>query len=141
MQEPDQNTVHAESRAGSLTKKSVLVIGGGFTVLLLVGIAFFFMAGRRFKQNVVGQFQNFSIQTGQSNVLDMRDGSYQSGEIPPETMEKLQQVMGQFGAILGAEKETLTERLQQLEEARDKGLISESEYRQVRQTILDSMDD
>jgi hypothetical protein len=120
---------------------AIAIIGGGFTALLLLGILSIRMGAKKIAQQLTGQFQNFTMQAGQSNGLDMRDGSYQSGEIPPETMEKLQQVMGQIGTLFAANKETLTERLQELEEARNKGLITDSEYSRVRQAILDSMDD
>jgi hypothetical protein len=41
----------------------------------------------------------------------------------------------------GGSKPTLTQRLKELQDARDAGLISGMEYDRVRQQILDSMDD
>lgn len=60
--------------------------------------------------------------------------------IPPEKLEQVQQVLRTVTSAFGINS-TLSERLQQLEEARQKGLISQSEYDETRRAILDSMDD
>ncbi|MEL6404243.1 MAG: SHOCT domain-containing protein [Chloroflexota bacterium] len=60
--------------------------------------------------------------------------------IPPEKLEQVQQVLRTVTTAFGINN-TLSERLQQLEDARQKGLISQSEYDTTRQAILDSMDD
>jgi putative oligomerization/nucleic acid binding protein len=57
--------------------------------------------------------------------------------VPPEVDKILK---GMFGDTM-QNRGNLADRLRQLQEARDAGLISSDEYERVRQQILDSMDD
>jgi hypothetical protein len=68
-------------------------------------------------------------------------------DLPPQAADMVRQMMAGFGAT--AEQASnfnmptggdLTERLRQLQEARDQGLISEQEFQRIRQQILDSLD-
>ncbi|MEO1287030.1 MAG: hypothetical protein AAFV93_04625 [Chloroflexota bacterium] len=80
------------------------------------------------------------------NIIRSADGTLQTN-LSPEQQANLQNMMKTFEAssvnVVSSSSSTLTltERLQQLEKAHRKGLISRVEYEQTRQNILDAMDD
>lgn len=65
-----------------------------------------------------------------------------SADITPERMAQVQQILSSFGfnnSPTGTESGSLSERLQQIEDARKQGLITQSEYERLRQDILDNL--
>jgi hypothetical protein len=63
--------------------------------------------------------------------------------LPPEKLEKVKQVMSMFNIPADAltPNDDLTSKLQQLEDARTKGLISDGEYERIRRDMLDNLAD
>lgn len=77
-------------------------------------------------------------------VVSVSGQTLDSANLPPETARMMQQLLdGLSGAGFNAAAmnsgDDLADRLEQLKEARDKGLISGDEYERVRQQILDSL--
>jgi hypothetical protein len=138
----------SEGSERDVTLGAIGIIAGGFAAQIILGLLLTFIGAglmvRNRVKSAMSSLQNFTVQPGQATVFDLRDGSYQENQysqIPPEKMEQVQQVLGQFGAMFGTGQGNLSKRLQDLEDARNKNLISESEYQRVRQAILDSLDD
>jgi len=131
-----------------VTGMGVLFQGGIFTVLLLVGMMFIFAGAFRSKRS---RKQAFQSQLQQQDFWEQGDGTAQAvnvhGDIenlPPQTRAMLENMLGGMITTVtssGQQAASLTERLQQLDEAYQKNLISKAEYDKVRQAILDSMDD
>lgn len=129
-----------------VTLPAVGIIGGAFVVPFVLGLMMVIAATssmtRRAARNYsagftpVGPFGN----TQPSTVIDLRGNS---GEIPPHAQKILENVFGNAfnWATTATNPDSLSEKLTQLQDARDKGLISEEEYQRVRQAILDTMDD
>jgi hypothetical protein len=75
-----------------------------------------------------------------TQTIDLRGGS--TANIPPEAMERLQEVFGKLGMAFSSmsdiNQDDLTDRMEELKEALDKGLITQEEYETVRQRLLDN---
>lgn len=143
-----------------VTLGAVVVMGASFAVpfiisliLFIVSISMMVARGVKSMTKNVFEMRGTSIpanavvtQYGNKTVIDLRDGSYQGGEIPPEKLAQVQQIMDSFGlpnffeAAGEAGGNSLTERLQQLEDARREGLITAEEHQRLRQAILDGID-
>ena len=83
--------------------------------------------------------QNIDMQALEVNFDELKR---MQSNIPPEAQALVQQVFSHLGNTLNiGDSASLSERLQQLDEARQQGLITQTEYERVRQAILDSMDD
>jgi len=137
------------------------VTGGTFTVLLLTGMMFIFLGAFRLRSHRTQAFQNQfqSAMGGNSSSLqgqdffEQGDGTAQVVNIhgdldslPPQTRAMLENMLGGMMSSAtvvssGQSEPSLTDRLEQLKEAYEKGLINREEYDKVRQAILDSMDD
>lgn len=166
-----------------VTLNAIGIIAGSFAIPLIISLIMFFVGGgmmvkNRMKAAMQGNssFGGTWVNTSQPQmqVFDLRDGSYQGGEvpaekiaqakqilnsfgvdnfskvtvttsggeIPPEKMEQVQQILNSFGLnnmATGSSGGSLTERLKQVEDARQQGLISQSEYERLRQEILDNL--
>lgn len=134
--------VNEENRR-DVTGQVVLWLGGSFAGTLVLSIILMIVGGsimaKRRAHDMINTFQTFTVQSGQPQSYDLRQSMNQ---IPPEAMEIVKTVMGSMGMTQSTfEGQSLTERLQQLEDARNQGLISQSEYDRVRTAILDRMDD
>lgn len=86
--------------------------------------------------------------TRSATVVTMNGKQVSANELPPETAQLVNQLLGGMNSMMGNasqwttvadDQKDLTDKLQQLQEARDKGLISTEEYDQMRKTILDSL--
>ena len=126
-----------------------LVLGGSFAVPLVAGILMTIIgangvarqATKQMTSNINDYFSTYPPQqTSSSTVINLRD---KKGEIPPEAQEILNDVLGGFTTAFtqAGSKGTLSDRLEQLNEAYNNDLISKEEYERIRQAILDSMDD
>jgi putative oligomerization/nucleic acid binding protein len=65
-------------------------------------------------------------------------------DLPPETAQLVQQMLGKLGSLADAGHivvpgDDLTDKLEQLKEARDKNLITQEEYDRARKAILDHL--
>jgi len=124
-----------------------MVLAGSFAVPLVGGILLTILganavarrATRRFTSNMDDYLNTLPpLQTSSSTVVNVRD---HKGEIPPETQEMLKDVLGRFATAFPNVEKSLSDRLEQLNEAYNNDLISKEEYDRIRQAILDSMDD
>jgi hypothetical protein len=146
-----------EGEQRDVTVSVVGIMAAGFAIPLVVTIILFMVGTtmaatsrmKRLSQNVFGNTVWNTMGNAQSSmtVVDLRDGSYQSGEIPPEKLAQAKQILdsmgfnGAFPSVMGAASSaTLAERLKQLDEARNQGLITQDEYERSRQSILDNID-
>jgi hypothetical protein len=147
----------SEGEQRDVTLETVGIMMGGFVIPFISALILFFVAAavmttNRMKSATKNVFDlaggsptwnTLTQQQGQMTVIDLRDGSYQAGEIPPEKLAQVQQIMNSFGLpnfFEAAGGNTLTERLQQLEDARREGLITTEEHQRLRQEILDNLD-
>jgi hypothetical protein len=146
-----------EGEQRDVTLQTVGIMGAGFAVPFVISLILFLISISMMVSNRVKSFTKnvFDMsgamsggnavvsQYGNRTVIDLRDGTYQGGEIPPEKLAQVQQIMDSFGLpnfFEGAGGgNTLSERLQQLEDARREGLITDDEYQRLRQSILDDL--
>ncbi|MBZ0281964.1 MAG: SHOCT domain-containing protein [Anaerolineae bacterium] len=85
--------------------------------------------------------------TRSGTVVTVNGKQVSTGDLPPETARIVNQLLGGMSSMMGdasqwttaTDQNDLTDKLQQLQEARDKGLISTEEYDRLRRTILDSL--
>jgi hypothetical protein len=137
----------SEGQQRDITVLAALTIGAPFVVLLLLGIMSFFLGGRHMTRNLTQRantyYTQFPTQGGQvsTTVIDLQGQDLSN--LPPEKLEKVKQVMSMFNVSPDGNMPTssLIHKLEQLEEARKKGLISDGEYERVRRDILDNMAD
>lgn len=138
--------VDNEGDEEDVTGSVVMIIIVGFAGLLGTGILMIFIGagilakrvGQNFTNSLFGQ-QNLG--NVQSTSYDLRKSSNVSqAQLSPEAKAVMEQVFSQVGDAFG-NNDTLADKLRQLDEAKQQGLISQSEYERTRQAILDSMDD
>lgn len=86
--------------------------------------------------------------TRTGTVVTVNGKQVSAGDLPPETAQLVNQLLGGMTSMMGNtsqwtaaanQNDDLTDKLQQLQEARDKGLISAEEYERLRKAILDSI--
>jgi hypothetical protein len=120
-----------------------------FVVPFLLGLFLFLIAIFRITTRATRSFIGRAVATsavvtrpGQS-VSRITINGQEVDQMPPEVDQMLKGLFGEsFAAQNGGQnRASLTDRLRQLQEARDAGLISRDEYERVRQQILDSLDD
>ncbi len=138
----------SEGQERNVTITAIMVIIVGFVGLLLTGI-FATIAGAGIASK--NAIQNFSgdIISGQygttvdlrATKVDLNDGTFKeyNPQIPANLRAVLKQASYQLDQLVG--NETLADKLEQLHEAYQKGLITTQEYDKIRASILDSMDD
>ncbi len=114
----------SDHRREDVTGKWVLYGGGGFTLFFLLGLMLTIFGAKRAVQSPVGAFTGGMVNGFGVNL----DGL---------TSEKLKTLNAQMQAFsTGGD---LTTKLRQIQEAKDKGLISSNEYDRLRQKILDDV--
>ncbi len=145
--------INSERQREDVTGKWVLYGGGGFTVFFLIGLVMLIAGASSTARRRTGQpFQSIPnsyggtdfamFNAGGSNPknIDFQDGVLKVNgfEIKMDglTPEKIQAMKAQMQADGGGD---LTAKLRQLQEAKDNGLISSSEYDRLRQKILDDV--
>lgn len=110
--------VNSEGQERSVKDRFILLGVGVYLATFLPGL-FLFIAG------ITRATRKMVTQTMSDNGINIRVFSLDDGTIQP-------------GAVQTSTA-SLTDRLRQLEEARDNGLISDEEYDRLRQEILDSL--
>jgi len=119
-----------------------------FLVPFLTGMFMTFLGAwriqRSFTKNIMSNLglqstdgvQVYTTQGG--TTIDMR-----SGKVSPQQQEQVNQILQSVSSAFGApaSSSSLADRLKQLEDAYNQGLISREEYDRTRQAILDGMDD
>jgi hypothetical protein len=146
--------MYCEDREGEqrdVTTQAVTTIIGAFGLpfglglaLLLIGIIFAAVGWTRRLASVSNvPVTVYSNQPGQPGVqYSTTTVRMNDQQIPPEAAEIIKQVMGGFQASAQSFQsgdDSLVTKLRQLDEARDAGLISSTEYDRMRQQILDNM--
>lgn len=141
--------VDNEGDEENVTDTVIIIILVGFGGLLGTGILMIFIGARMVVNRVTQSFTNTlfeqqnigNVQTS-SSTFDLRQNSsdFNQTQIPPQTQAQIQSVLSQVGDAFG-NNDSLADKLRQLDEAKQQGLISQSEYEHTRQAILDSMDD
>ncbi len=127
----------SENQQRDITLPAVITIAAPFVVLLLASILAMVRGGQIVKQRAVSRFAQIVAQGGTA-----RAEIYGLENIPPERLEMVEQVLGINLAInTNDDHDTLAEKLEQLAEARRKGLITEDEYERTRQEILNNLAD
>ncbi|MGB1287293.1 MAG: hypothetical protein ACPG7F_12210 [Aggregatilineales bacterium] len=104
-----------------VTDKVILIAIAVFSIPLTLGIIFINIGARKLVKHQTANWQ-YQLQDNIDILSNMTSGN------PLITIQ-------------GADKGDLSERLQQLDDAHQKNLITKTEYDRVRQAILDSMDD
>lgn len=151
--------VDNENQRRDETGKWVIISAVAFVIPLLVGI-FVLNLGRMrvhkvvFDGNIGGSsmpgvtFTQFSSGIGASSPiegLEINEGSFKFGgmeiRVDSLTPERVQTLRQQMQSVMqnGASAGNLTEKLRQLQETRDAGLISSEEYEGLRKEILDNV--
>lgn len=133
-----------------VTPQAFAVKAAMFVVPFLLGLFLFLIAIFRITTRATRAFIGRAVTTnavvatrpGQS-VSRITINGQEVDQMPPEVDQLLKGMFGEsFVAQNGGQnRASLTDRLRQLQEARDAGLISKDEYERVRQQILDSLDD
>lgn len=133
----------SEGDERNVTGAAVMVIIIGFTGLLLSGILAIFVGAAMISKNVVknitGDFLADRTIGVQSATIDLRNGSFQQGQLSPELQNIMRQASGQLNQASGGD--SLSAKLKQLDDAYEQRLISREEYDKARTAILDKMDD
>ncbi len=119
---------------------------GVFLVPFFLGMFMIFAGAWRAQRNFTGKImssiginEDVQIYTMKGAPAINLSKANMSAEQQAQVEQVLQSVSNAFGTP--ASSNTLAERLKQLEDARQQGLISSAEYERTRQAILDSMDD
>ena len=126
--------VDEEGESRDVTDTMIIVGAGGFIAIFLPSLLMTIIGGRMMMKRTTKQFINKFVD-GQ-NINDI--SQYQ-----PQSQDDVQAILQQLSAKAGKPapaQGTLTDRLKQLEDARDDGLLSQAEYDRMRQTILDNID-
>lgn len=138
-----------------VTAGVMLTIFAGFGVPLVTAILFIIWgavghtrraARRLLATDDLGTFSG-AVLAGDDGRVTFRTGSrdrdtVQPANLPPAAARLVQQLLegmssaGLNAAVSGGD---LADRLEQLQEARDRGFITEDEYQRLRQRILDSL--
>jgi hypothetical protein len=79
------------------------------------------------------------------SIITMNGKQTNFTDLPPETAQKIEQTLGKLGMMMTSGTFTmhsgdLSDKLQQLQEARDKNLITQEEYDRIRTEILTHME-
>jgi hypothetical protein len=140
-----------------VTGSVAVLIGGAFAIPFVIGLLMVILganvATRRRLRNQVASFgepsTTFSYQVdprfSKESVVFVNGKPGTAADIPPQAAKVLEGLLGGFAgtamqaAIKG--EGTLPDKLEQLKEALDKGLITQAEHDRLRQAILDHFDD
>ena len=140
-------TYFCDNEAGierSVTDAAALIQGGIFIALLFVGILFLIGGIARYGDKLEKQSWTQQLEAQLAGQTDTVNVDPKIKKLPPETREIVENVMNTvIAGVTDADMHSasLSERLEQLNEAYNNDLISKEEYDRVRQAILDSMDD
>lgn len=142
-----------------VTGPVVLTLIAGFTIPFLSGL-FLLMFGIfrsvwKFTRGITQGVTQYAMKSGttfpnpvmESHVIDLRGNqNWDNADIPPQAKQVIDNLFGnmaQMGTTMAAGNSTsvnLSDKLAQLDEARNKGLINDIEYQQARKAILDNFD-
>lgn len=120
----DVYCINAREQREDVTGKWFLISIGAFLLPFLVGLFSFIFASNRASKNVAVPTTGFSVDPLSGRVNLGSSSSPISG-------------FNQSAVSFSAGKKSLSDRLKEIQDARDKGLITEEEYDRIRQEILD----
>ncbi len=149
-----------------VTGPFILILFGGFGVPFVIGLIMTIITANISVRRRTRAFTELFTRTGrrggavnipgQASSNYTRTEVYNQANIPPETRQVLEQVFGNFDQVFdklenapagtvittssGLGQPSLADRLRQLDEARDQGLINADEYAKARAAILDNFD-
>lgn len=144
-----------------VTGPFILILFGGFGVPFVIGLIMTIItaniAVRRRMRTQADAFvrgmnaHQLGQAVGRQSPAEVRSQAFNKANIPTETRQVLEQVFGNLDNLpantvittdTGVSQPTsLADRLRQLEDARDQGLINADEYAKARAAILDNFDD
>jgi hypothetical protein len=146
--------VNSERHREDVTGKWVLIGAGGFLAPFLIGLLVTIVSASAAARRRTGQLLNaypnsyggtdfaiFNASGSNTKNIGFSDGTLKVNgfeiKLDGLTQEKIDAMKSQMQATAGGGD--LTAKLHQLQEAKDKGLISSDEYDRLRQRILDDM--
>lgn len=133
------------TRQAEVTNQMAGFIVAGTTIPFVLGLALILVATSRNKPTSIRsreQMEDVLREKGftpvrtQYKAIKMEDLN-----ISDDHRELIQDILGTVVGATQPPKSDLSSRLEQLKAAHDKGLITDDEYQQTRQAILDAMDD
>ncbi|GAB4328864.1 MAG: hypothetical protein Kow00117_15110 [Phototrophicales bacterium] len=136
-----------EGEQRSVTGQTALVIGGGFGVTLFISIIMLIWGisiSTRNVNNIINptRYITSGVASGIGGVTPLGTNTgYTSHNIPSNVNQQIDEVLNRAGFAAPPSGGTLADRLSQLEQARNQGLITESEFLSLRKSILDALDE
>jgi hypothetical protein len=134
-------------KSRTVTGTIMMGLVGLFIGSFVMSMIFTFMGRRQLgKQQTQYDGDNmlnpFKLHNDEPAVIAVGDEKPKRGVMPTESATIIQTMLNAFGMDMEHyQQQTLTERLQQLEDARSQGLITQEEYDRVRTSIIDKLDD
>ncbi len=136
--------INSERQREDVTVKWVLIGGGAFVIPFLIGLFLtIWGAGRAAKRRIANSLGNPGYNVVNTSGMPASNMEFKDGVLKVGGMQlkmdhlNPENIKAQMGMSAGGGD--LTEKLRQLQEAKDNGLISSSEYDRMRQKILDDM--
>jgi hypothetical protein len=133
-------------KSRTVTGTIMMGLVGLFIGSFVLSMIFTFMGRRQLGKQQTHDYDNtlnsFVLRGDEPAVVALGAEKPKRGVMPPESAIIIQTMLNAFGMDMEHyEAQTLTERLQQLEDARSQGLITQAEYDRVRAAIIDKLDD
>lgn len=146
--------INSERQKEDVNLKWVIVGAGSFVIPFLIGLFLVIWGAASIARRQAAKLlksipdshggTGFTVSSASGSMpqgMDFRDGVLNIGgfqmKLDGLTPEKIQALKAQMQTAAGSGD--LTEKLRQLQQARDNGLISSSEYDRLRQKILDDI--
>lgn len=132
-----------EGNEREITAQIGLTAAGAFVVPFLIGLFMIMYGAWSIQRNFTRKVMSSVGIDNDMQIYSMKGANLSNANLSPEQQAQAQKILQSLSKASGvpANSSTLAERLKQLEEARDQGLISSAEYQRTRQAILDGMDD
>lgn len=146
--------VNDAGTARDITDKVALTVGLSFAIPFTVSLLLFLSgifgmvrgAARRAARAAAGVDaigQPLVFQTGgpgrTATVVTIQGGDIGQADLPQDAAHVVQQMLDSMGSFTPVRGGDLTDRLEEIKEALDKGLISQEEYDRLRRRILDDL--
>lgn len=115
---------------------------GSFILSMIFAVVGRNMTARQQIEYYTNMIHSFKVRTDVPTVIDMRDGTAKYSDTPQEAIAVMQTVLDSLNMNMSDfQQQTLTQRLQQLQDALHQGLLTQTEYDRVRTSIIDRLDD
>lgn len=132
-----------EGNEREITAQVGLTAAGVFVVPFLIGLFMIMYGAWTIQRNFTRKIMSSVGIDNDMQIYSMKGANLSNANLSPEQQTQAQKILQSLSnaSTTAASSSTLTDRLKQLEDAREQGLISSAEYQRTRQAILDSMDD